>query len=260
MNAQHELMPAEEIRREPVVIQANATSLMEVIGRAASDPSTDVTKLERLMDLYERITSRTAEAAYSAALSEMQPELPIIGERGGIKDKYGKVQSTYAKWDDINEAIKPVLARHGFSISFLCGREEGQIIVTGVLRHRDGHKEQTTIHLPLDTSGSKNAVQAVGSSTSYGQRYTARALLNLTSRLAEDRDDDGQGSAPARFITDEQADEIRALVTKAEANIGKFLAVLKAESISDILTKDHARALGILQDRIDAKSRQGAKP
>lgn len=247
MNAQHELMPAEETRREPVVIQANATSLMEVIGRAASDPSTDVTKLERLMDLYERITSRTAEAAYSAALSEMQPELPIIGERGGIKDKNGRVQSTYAKWDDINEAIKPVLARHGFSLSFLCGREEGQIIVTGVLRHRDGHKEQTTIHLPLDTSGSKNAVQAVGSSTSYGQRYTARALLNLTSRLAEDRDDDGQGSGAPVAITEAQANEIYDLIEAVGADRKRFLAHIKADSVEAIPAKQFENVVAALE-------------
>jgi hypothetical protein len=44
-----------------------------------------------------------------------------------------------------------------------------------VLSHELGHSEETTMTLPLDTSGSKNNVQAVGSSTSYGKRYTATA-------------------------------------------------------------------------------------
>jgi hypothetical protein len=46
--------------------------------------------------------------------------------------------------------------------------------------------------LPHDSTGSKNAVQAVGSSTSYGKRYTACALLNITSR---GEDDDGETAA-----------------------------------------------------------------
>ena len=49
--------------------------------------------------------------------------------------------------------------------------------------------------LPYDSTGSKNTVQSIGSSTSYGKRYTAAALLNLTAR---GEDDDGKtgGSVP----------------------------------------------------------------
>jgi hypothetical protein len=54
--------------------------------------------------------------------------------------------------------------------------------------HRGGHSEEATKFYPADTSGSKNAIQAIGSSISYGKRYTASALLNLTSRK---EDDDG---------------------------------------------------------------------
>lgn len=246
--AQQEIMMAEDAPRP--VVQSEASAIVQMIERAASNPAVDIDKMERLLQMQERVLDRRAEAAYSAALAEMQPELPVIGERGGIKDRNGNIQSTYAKWDDINEAIKPALARHGFSLTFELGREEGQIFVTGVLRHREGHKEKTTIHLPLDTSGSKNAVQAVGSSTSYGQRYTARALLNLTSRFAEDRDDDGRASGGSVTVSDEEADEIRDLATKAKVSIDKFLKLMKAESVADILKKDRSRALQILNDRI----------
>lgn len=183
-------MGALATRDEPTsIVQTDAASLMEVISRAANDPNTDVDKLERLLALYERITDRTAKAAYNAALALMQPQLPVITERGEIKNNAGAVQSTYAKWEDINDAIKPILASHGFGLSFRTGRAEGGITVTGVLSHSAGHSEETTITLPIDASGSKNNVQGVGSSTSYGKRYTAGALLNLTSR---GEDDDGQ--------------------------------------------------------------------
>jgi hypothetical protein len=126
----------------------------------------------------------------------------VIDERGGIKNTAGTVQSTYAKWEDINDAIRPVLHEHGFALSFRVKRVENAISVTGILSHEDGHSEETTLELPSDTSGSKNAVQAVGSSLSYGKRYTAMALLNITSRAPMDRDDDGLADT---FIDDHKA-------------------------------------------------------
>lgn len=175
---------------QTAVVAADAPTIMAVIAKAAGDPNTDVDKLSRLMDLYERISDRNAKAAYLSALAEMQPQLPEIEEAGGIKNRDGDVQSTYALWEDVNRAVKPILHEHGFAISFRVGSAaDGRLTVTGVLSHREGHQEETTITLPHDSSGSKNAVQAVGSSTSYGKRYTAMALLNLTSR---GEDDDGQ--------------------------------------------------------------------
>lgn len=178
------------------VVQASA-SLMDVIGRAAADPNTDVDKLERLLGMYERITAQKAKASFTAALAEVQPKLPVIEEHGGIKDRAGNVQSTYAKWEDIADAIRPALHEHGFALSFRVVTTP-KVAVTGVLSHRDGHSEETTMELPVDGSGSKNDVQAVGSSFSYGKRYTAIALLNITSRAKVDRDDDGKSAARSR--------------------------------------------------------------
>lgn len=189
MGAVAKRQPATTVQAE--VITTGPATIMEVISRAATDPSTDVDKLDRLLAMYERISDREAKAAYADALALMQPELPEIVERGGIKNANKEVQSTYALWEDINREIKPILAKHGFALSFRVERIDGLVSVTGVLEHRAGHRESTTLSLPVDSSGSKNAVQAVGSSTSYGQRYTAKLLLNLTSRGA---DDDGKAA------------------------------------------------------------------
>lgn len=164
------------------VIQANeATTVLQVIQKAASDPSCDIEKLERLMAMHERMQAKQAEQQYADAMAAMQQELPAIGERGNAAGRY-----TYALWEDINEKLKPILAKHGFSISFRMPRCDKGIEVEGVLTHRAGHSERTTIVLPADTSGNKNAVQAVASSVSYGKRYTAGALLNYTTHGEDD--------------------------------------------------------------------------
>lgn len=183
-----------------------ATTILAIISKASTDPNCDIDKLERLGAMYERLKAGQAQQAYSDALANLQQELPVIPKRGNITGKSGNVQSTYAKWEDVNEAIKPHLARHGFSLSFRIPRNEKGVEVEGVLSHRFGHSERTSILLPADVSGNKNAVQAVASSVSYGKRYTAFALLNIT---AADEDDDGQSACTqpaAKTITAVQSD------------------------------------------------------
>lgn len=195
MKSAHEVAVVHEQQPGALVVQSETATVLSIIERVAMNPDADIEKMERLLVMHERMQSKQAEAAYNAALSEMQPDLPVIAERGAIKNKSGGIQSTYALWEDINEAIKPILARHGFALSFRTDCSAG-VKVVGVLSHRQGHKETTDILLAPDMSGSKNAVQAVASSISYGKRYTAGALLNLTSR---GEDDDGNlGEDPAQ--------------------------------------------------------------
>lgn len=173
-NAVTKVEPSRELATD------NVSPMFAMIERAARDPSVDIDKLERLMQMKERADAQTARAAFDAAMADMQPELPAIGERGNAAGRY-----TYALWEDINTAIKPILTRHGFALTFRTDFTSG-IAVTGVLSHRAGHREETSITLPADPSGNKNAVQAVASSVSYGKRYTAGALLNLTSHGEDD--------------------------------------------------------------------------
>jgi hypothetical protein len=181
----------QEISEAPSMAPASETAaIFQIIERAARDPNVDIDKMQRLMEMHDKVQATRAKTAYAAAFAEMQPDLPEIPEHG-----QGHGAITYALWEDINDLIKPVLKDHGFGISFRTGRDGQAITVTAVLSHREGHSEETTMLLPLDTSGSKNAVQAVGSSTSYGKRYTAAALLNLTSRGEDDDGKKGGGKA-----------------------------------------------------------------
>ena len=146
----------------PVAVISDTSAILSVIARAASDPSVDIDKMERLLQMQERVLARASEAEFSTALAMMQPSLPSIEENGAIKNREGQVQSTYPLWEDINDAIKPHLSKHGFALSFRVAEREGKTIVTGVLSHKSGHRETTDVTLPADTSGSKNAVQPWG--------------------------------------------------------------------------------------------------
>lgn len=236
----------------PLAERPESNSILAVISRAASDPNVDLDKMERLLAMQERIVARQAEAQFSAALAEMQDELPSIGERGDAAGRY-----TYALWEDINAAIKPILKKHGFALSFRTDFANG-IRIIGVLSHRGGHKETTDFVLPPDASGNKNAVQAIASSVSYGKRYTAGALLNLTSH----GEDDDAYKAAVELVSEDQAATLTALAQDVQADVPKFLKYMAGlcktgiARIEDIPAKAYADALTMLNKKRAAPKKE----
>ena len=248
-------VPAKPEAPTALVVQTDATSIMAVISRAASDPATDVDKLERLLGMYERIRANEARAAYMAALAKLQPDLPVISRKGKIEirkkdtagERTGAVQQAtpYALWEDINEAITPKLSQNGFALSFRTGSAvDGKITVTGILSHAAGHQEETTITLMHDSTGSKNRVQAVGSSISYGKRYTAMLLLNITTR---GEDDDGKAAGIGDTISDEQVSDLRQRIMDTDTDLPAFLDHFKIEKLEEMPGNAFARAVKMLE-------------
>lgn len=186
-----ELAKREDIEHKGEVAPMVAgNAIINVIERASTNPEVDIDKMERLLVMHERITERDAKAAFSAAMAEMQGELPTVSEKGEISVN-GQVRSKYARFEDINEAVRPILRKHGFAVSFRTKTDSQSISVTGILSHKQGHSEETTMQLPADLSGAKNTVQSVGSSVSYGKRYVLQAMLNITT---SGEDDDGRAA------------------------------------------------------------------
>jgi len=167
-------------------------SLVSLIDRVLERPDIDIDKIERFLNMQRQIEADQAERLYNEDFAAMQTELPAIEKRGTSNN--GK----YAKWEDIQEAILPVTSKFGFAVTHKTRVEADRVIVTCIVRHRDGHQDQTELPLPLDTSGSKNNVQAVGSSVSYGKRYTASALLGIRVDGDDDDGNKAQGKKPSK--------------------------------------------------------------
>jgi hypothetical protein len=164
-------------------VVSQSDGLLAVIARAAADPNVDIDKLERLLAAQERVQASKAKEHYVAAKLAMRPHLPEITMKGKITiKKEGRIiqETPFARFEDIHEAVTPILTEYGFDLSFRNGMApDGKVRVTTILTHVDGHSEETYFDLPHDSSGSKNAVQAIGSSTSYAKRYGALSILNI---------------------------------------------------------------------------------
>jgi hypothetical protein len=175
-----ELQPKQAVSTELVAVPDMAAML----ERLASNPAVDVAKLEKLIAMQERVLAREAEAAFNAAFAVMQGEIPTVVERAKT-DK-----TTYAPLEDIIEVVRPILKQHGFSLSFQTEwPEANKVKVIGILTHAQGHARRSEFIAGADTSGSKNAIQALGSSVQYGRRYSTKDLLCIVTR---DLDDDGE--------------------------------------------------------------------
>jgi hypothetical protein len=183
--------------RELQTTEPQAPNVTAMFERLARDPNVDVDKLERLMAMQERIMAINREAAFEAAYSRMQPDIPVIDERGRIEVK-GNVRSTYAPLEDIHDVIKPILAKHGFAVRHRTEWPEdrkGIIRIVGVLSHEQGHSEESVFEAPMDKSDYRTDIQSMGSTVSYGRRYTTMDLLNIATRKA---DNDGQKRQPQK--------------------------------------------------------------
>lgn len=235
----------------PEIASAGGSAIAEVIARAAADPNTDVDKFERLLALQERMQGAQAKRAYIAALIRMKPLLPVIERNGAItireKGTDKIIQSTpYALWEDIDEAITPILTAHGFVLTFRSGvAADGKITVTGILNHQEGHSDETTIALVSDTTGSKNNVQGVGSALSYGKRYSATLLLNIRTK---GQDDDGKAGGTST-ISDEDVEKIFDLIKSTKADTAKFCKTFGIEAVLDLPKAEFGRAMEMLNTK-----------
>lgn len=217
----------------------------DAIEKAARDGDIDPVKFDRLVTTRERFVAREARIGFDTAFAGMQAELPVIPERGRIPDGSSGGASSYALWEDINEAIKPVLTNYGFALRFKVGQDHNTIVITAILSHEDGHAEETTMRLPVDLTGGKNGVQAIGSSTSYGKRYTASALLNVTSR---GEDDDGRAADKSARITAEEVLDLRQRISTAKADerrLCSYLGVTDLEALPPSRLKRAMEAIGL---------------
>lgn len=212
------------------VAQSESAAVMSIIQKAASDPSVDMDKLERLMLMHERIQAKNAESSFNAAMAQMQNEMPTVGE-GGLNRHSG---NTYATIDDINRAVKPAMQKHGFAVTFKVVHASAGISVTGILMHAAGHREETTLLLPTDAGAGRNAVQAVGSSVTYGKRYVMCALLNIST--GDSPDDDGQAAVDP-VITGHQSKQIETLLAKCKPAVREKFADMYGSS--DQVTKSN---------------------
>lgn len=246
-------MPQEQTKQISA-IESSQAGLLSIIDAMANNPAVDVEKLERMLALQERLMAHQAEIDFNEALTRVNDKMPRITKTKGVSYDGKKDAFKYAPLEKIDEIVKPLLKEEGFSVAYTVEpREGGGGVVIGTLTHVKGHKRVSSIPLPVDTSGGKNAIQGMGSTTMYGRRYV---LCNLLDIVVIGADDDGMGGV----IDDSQAANIKQLIKESEADTKGFLKYMGVQNVKEIMFKDYRKATSVLEEKKKKNAKAQEQP
>jgi hypothetical protein len=242
-----------------------SAGLMEVIARAASDPSVDIDKMERLIAMQERIQARDAEMAFNRAMNAAQAEMRPIAANASNP----QTRSRYATFDKLDRVLRPIYTEHGFSLSFDEGEspKPDHVRVLCYVSHVGGHTRTYHRDMPADGKGAKGGdvmtkTHAAGAAGSYGARYLLKGIFNVA---VGEEDDDGNMGRPTKapeLVSDADAALIAQYCQALGGNkLSALLAAYKVEAIPDLTAKQAKAALNRLKDQIAevAKAQTNAK-
>ena len=244
-------------------VAVQGTSPAAVI-QLAMTTGVDLDKLEKLLAIQEKWEANEAKKAYHDAMSRFKANPPEIekDKKVGYQPKDDTkpfVGYSHASLANVTGKINRALSEHGLSAGWTTTQESGSISVKCTITHRLGHSENTALSASPDTSGSKNAIQAIGSTISYLERYT---ILALTGLATHDMDDDGKeaGGAPGPFEQWEiKCDE----AATAKSDMGKWWKdnneTVKKELNKADAAKIYAQAIAH-KKRMDAEKPKDREP
>ena len=240
--------------------QQQPADMASQIVAMASNPDFDVAKLEKLMELQERVANQQSIIAFNQDFAFMQSELPSVA-----RNKKGQ-SNKYATLEDIITQTRPVLQKYGFATSFEtdtqigANKQDSFVKVTAVLVHRLGHNTTTSLLVPFDFSGNKgsNYAQAMGSAVSYGKRYALCALLNIATH----DDDDGMATSQNDKITTAQRQHLQNLYDRLSDDSklyidGKLIEAFGSAKLGNIPLNQYQAVLIDLQSHKGAVVHQG---
>lgn len=248
------LMPTRTAEPQPetTITMPAVVTPMAMIDRALSSGATPET-LEKLLALQERWDRNEARKAYNAAIAAAKAEIRPIIKNQSASFGAGKTAYDYEDLMAIASMVDPILNRNGLSYRYTSKVEAGQVTVGCVVFHTLGHSEETPLSAPADTSGSKNAVQAIGSSVTYLQRYTLKLALGLVAT----KDDDAHKASQTDLaigLTAEQAQELQQLIDDSGSDEPKMLAYVGAQSLHEMTIAQYAKAKHAMQVKLQKKA------
>ncbi len=177
-------------------VGAATRQVASIMQRAVENPKLDVRKMREIMDMQMEVLRYQAEISFNLALNACQQKIPHISPNR----KNTHTKSNYADLEAIDKIIRPIISRHGFSLSFNTEQVPPKHIkVICTVRHIEGHKVDFSMVGELDDGGfkgtaNKTGIQAAGSSASYLERYLIKLIFYV---IVEGEDTDGNKQKPA---------------------------------------------------------------
>lgn len=232
-DTEHQPLTALEVARE-------ATSPTQLVALAIAN-GTPAETLSKLLDVQERWQAAQAKREFDAAMANFKSECPpalIKDSTVDFTSQKGRTHYNYADRASITEVVTPFLSKHGLSATFETDTDTPGIVkVTCEIAHKGGHSKKTALKGPVDASGNKNAIQAIGSAVEYLCRYTFNAALGLATK---GQDDDGQAAGPRPGIVEEHREPPPKAAPPKTTNGGKTQGRSPEETKAYVLSRIRA--------------------
>lgn len=180
--------PAIEVTRMHPLVDAGIKALGQVPDAAA---------LRELLAVQRDWEAGESKKAFTRASIALKKDLPAVLGHDKTVDytsSAGRTHYTHTSLAAAMDAVSGSLSNHGFSMTWHPGMDGGQVTVTCRLTHVLGHTEETTLKAPPDAKGGKNGAQAVASTVTMLQRYTALALLGIATADMQEQHGPPEGS------------------------------------------------------------------
>lgn len=214
------------IAEEAGALEQRPVSMLETVMRAIAKPGMTPEVARQYLELGRELQKDQAQAEFNAAFASLKNDLPVIDKKGVVLNKSGKVQFKYARYDDLHEAITPLLAKHGFATSFdFAEPEKGRLTVVLSLLHTSGHSKDYRWTLPsMGDNQYVTNLQNAAAARSFGKRCV---LIDALDILTKDTDSDGRPVVPPEMITEAQAMKIEDIVHGCAERDAKFPEAFK---------------------------------
>lgn len=222
---------------------STATSLLQIIQQAATNPAVDIDKMERLMAMHERLVAREAEAAFNDALAECQTECGRIAPDA----RNDQTKSNYATYAALDRVLRPIYTRHNFAISYTTAvSAKGADYIRVIAKvSRGAYTRDYDIDMPADGKGAKGGdvmtkTHATGAAMQYGMRYLLKGIFNIA--IGDEDRDGNDPPAMAKGVLDEWVKKIESATTKPAAKEIWQAAVKEAKQLRDREAADALKA------------------
>jgi len=228
---------------------APAETFAAVLMQMLTNPDIPADKMEVVMKMRREVLGDQAREAFMEHFAALSAELPQV-ERDGtvelVKDGRSMGKYAFTTIENMDTILRPLLAKHGFAISFASVDNKESITITGTLSGW-GWERTSTYTLPPDAGPGRNALQARGSSRRYAKRYIVDDLVNV---VRKGKDDDARGAMEA-LIDATQVKELVTLIKATATDEAAFLKVMVsgAESLQDIRQRDFPRLIMALREK-----------
>jgi len=217
-----------------------STMMQAVIEKGIT--AENVTVLEKLIELHERMQVREAEKAFNADFVALQGELPIIVASTPIPNR-GK----YERFEDVMRVVGPLLVRHGFTVSFSMDVKDNRILETCTLKHTGGHSQSNSF--AVRTGKADSDTQADCKAATTAKRNALLNCLNIVIRQDVFQDEENNAEMVGTAISFEQAAYLKEQVKETGSDEEAFLRFAGAAKYEDIGSARYDSLVALLQKK-----------